>query len=244
VLVLTWIVVTTFATAMAWWSVTFVTVAVADRRPLRPSDVVAASVRQAVPLPAQRYAAERLGRIGHPHERIVSPVTAVVVEAVATLPIHGATPPAVKAIVVAAAPLPARPAVARAAVTVQVASLHPVTVKPSVPMQPVPAARTTMVADLPVAAAGTVIARRAQTVTTVPVMPSGTHWRGRSWTTAASVTQSHPAVSSTPSAAKAPSAKMAPAKADPEDGTAVGGATVPPGQVRHSTYRHRPAPPA
>jgi hypothetical protein len=52
VLVLTWLVVTTTATAVAWWAVTFVTTEVADRGPLRPSDVVAASVRQVVPVPS------------------------------------------------------------------------------------------------------------------------------------------------------------------------------------------------
>ncbi len=48
---LTWLVATASATAMAWWAVTFVTVEVADRRPLRPSDVVAASVFPVVPAP-------------------------------------------------------------------------------------------------------------------------------------------------------------------------------------------------
>src|SRR4051794_2946686 len=55
VLIVTWIVVTTSATAMAWWSVTLVTAEVADRRPLRPSDVVAASARQAVPVPSWAF---------------------------------------------------------------------------------------------------------------------------------------------------------------------------------------------
>ena len=46
---LTWLVATASATAMAWWAVTFVTVEVDDRRPLQPSDVVAASVLPVVP---------------------------------------------------------------------------------------------------------------------------------------------------------------------------------------------------
>jgi hypothetical protein len=181
VLVLTWIVVTASATAMAWWSVTFVTAEVADRRPLRPSDVVAASVRQAVPVPAWVYGAQP---VAPPRERevspvTVSPVTEVVVEAVAAVSKQAAVPPAsavaVRATALAVVLPVAVPAVAPAAVTLQVASLAPVTVKPSPPVQPDPSPRTGNVSDWPVAAASSGHGHRTETARTVAVMLGRTH---------------------------------------------------------------------
>jgi hypothetical protein len=65
-LVLTWLLVTTSATAMAWWAVTFVTAEVVDRGHLRPSDVVAASLRQVVPVPTWVYGAQPVTNVPAP----------------------------------------------------------------------------------------------------------------------------------------------------------------------------------
>jgi hypothetical protein len=176
VLVLTWIVVTTSATAMAWWSVTFVTAEVADRRPLRPSDVVAASVRQAVPVPAWVYGPQPSAP---EREQEVSPVTAVVVEAAAAVSEQGAVPPpsaeAVRATVLAVVLPAAVPAVVPTAVSLQVTSLAPVTVTPSPPVQPDPAPRTVKVANRPVAAASSGHGHRTETARTDTVTLGRTH---------------------------------------------------------------------
>jgi hypothetical protein len=186
VLVLTWIMVTTSATAMAWWSVTFVTKEVADRRPLRPSDVVAASVRQVVPVPAWVY--------GGPQptipsgERMVTPVTAVVVEAVAAVPTQPAAPPATPSTTVArkatagrgshpvTSPVSTTPVTA----AVQVASVPQASAKLTPPVVPDPAPRSGEVADLPVSSAAVLASpnRFHHTHSTTTVAPR--HHRRRS----------------------------------------------------------------
>jgi hypothetical protein len=178
VLVLTWIIVTTSATAMAWWSVTFVTAAVGDRRPLRPSDVVAAAVGQVVAVPA--WADGDPQPIGTPGERTVRPVTAVVVEAVAAAPIQAASPTAPASTsgrphpsVVPGSRLIARPSPVSTAspvtVTVQVASAPQVSAKLSAPVVPVPAPRSPEVVDLTVASVVPVPAPRSPEVADLTV---------------------------------------------------------------------------
>jgi len=196
VLVLTWIMVTTSATAMAWWSVTFVTKEVGDRRPLRPSDVVAASVRQVVPVPAWVYGGPQPA--GPPAERTVSPVTAVVVEAIAAVPTQPASPtvPAStadvrKAPVVTVArrsPVSTTPVT----VTVQVASAPQVSAKLSAPVVPVPAPRSSEVADLPTGSDLGLIPPTGST-TTVAVNPHRFHHHHRSSSSTVELAQVTPA---------------------------------------------------